>query len=214
MNPRKFIPKPVFLVYMAISLLAIIILWGTWLWRGTGPYAWLQRNLIFWGQRESQIVGATLAFIFLFVIWLAPTFALRHFSDMPPMGLGSAQEFREALDAQQQQRALMLAKPAGAPERARYFRYLGMVGLGLGGVALLLVWMVWYISETLWIEVFVFALVSLFAGLITVLIGRPFIFDTAKVYKIDAAVRKIAMIVVLMGLVFAAGMCVLTSLTR
>lgn len=214
MNPRKSIPKPVFLVYMAISLLAIVILWGTWLWRDAGPYAWLQRNLLFWGQRESQIVGAMLAFVFLFVIWTVPTFALRHFSDMPPMGLGDAQDFREAWDAQRQKRDVMLAKPADAPERARYFRYLGLAGLGLGGVALLLTWIVWYISETLWTEAFVFALVSLFAGLITVLLGRPFIFDTVKVYKIDAAVRKIGLVAIIMALVFMAGICVIASINR
>jgi len=213
-NPRKSIPKPVFLVYMAISLLAIVILWGTWLWRDAGPYAWLQRNLLFWGQRESQIVGAMLAFVFLFVIWTVPTFALRHFSDMPPMGLGDAQDFREAWDAQRQKRDVMLAKPADAPERARYFRYLGLAGLGLGGVALLLTWIVWYISETLWTEAFVFALVSLFAGLITVLLGRPFIFDTVKVYKIDAAVRKIGLVAIIMALVFMAGICVIASINR
>lgn len=199
---------------MAISLLAIVILWGTWLWRDAGPYAWLQRNLLFWGQRESQIVGAMLAFVFLFVIWTVPTFALRHFSDMPPMGLGDAQDFREAWDAQRQKRDVMLAKPADAPERARYFRYLGLAGLGLGGVALLLTWIVWYISETLWTEAFVFALVSLFAGLITVLLGRPFIFDTVKVYKIDAAVRKIGLVAIIMALVFMAGICVIASINR
>lgn len=214
MNLRKPIPKPVFLVYMAISLLAIVILWGIWLWCDAGPYAWLQRNLLFWGQRESQIVGATLAFVFLFVIWLAPTFALRHFSDMPPMGLGSAEDFRAALRAQQQKREAVLSRPANDPERARYFRYLGLAGLGLGGVSLLFTWIVWYISATLWTEAFVFALVSLLAGLITVLIGRPFIFDAAKVYKIDAVVRKIGMIVVIMALVFAAGMCMITSISR
>lgn len=214
MNSQKPVSKPVFLVYMAISLLAIVILWGTWLWRDAGPYAWLRHNLLFWGQRESQIVGATLAFVFLFVIWTVPTFVLRRYSDMPPMGLGSAQDFREALDAQRQKRDVMLAKPADAPERTRYFRYLGLVSLGLGGVALLLTWIVWYINGTLWTEALVFALVGLFAGLISVLLGRPFIFDTSKVYRINAVVRKVGMVVVIMALVFAVGMCIITSIGR
>lgn len=210
MNLRKPIPKLVFLVYMAISLLTIVILWGIWLWRDAGPYAWLQRNLLFWGQRESQIVGATLAFVFLFVIWMVPTFALRHFSAMPPMGLGDAQDFRAAWDAQQQKRAAMLAKPVDAPERARYFRYLGLVGLGLGGVALLLTWIVWYVSKTLWTEGFVFALVSLVAGLLSMVMGRPFIFDTFKINNIKAVVQRIVWVVIMMMLVFASGMCLIS----
>lgn len=212
MNPRKFIPKPVFLVYMAISLLAIVILWGIWLWRDAGPYAWLQRNLLFWGQRESQIVGALFAFLFLFVIWMVPTFALRRFSDMPPMGLGDAQDVHEAWEAQRQKRTAMLAKPADAPERARYFRYLGLAGLGLGSVALLLAWIVWYTSGALWAEAFVFALVSLVAGLLAVLTGRPFIFDTSKINNIQVVVQKIVWVVIIMMLVFASGMCLISMI--
>ena len=210
MNPRKFIPKPVFLVYMAISLLAIVILWGTWLWRDAGPYVWLRSNLLFLGRRESQIVGALLAFVFLFVIWMLPTFALRHFSDMPPMGLGDAQDFRAAWDAQRQKRSAMLEKPADAAERVRYFRYFGLAGLGLGSVALLLAWIVWYSSGALWTEAFVFALVSLVAGLLAVLTGRPFIFDISKINNIQVVVQKIVWVVIIMVLVFASGMCLIS----
>ncbi|MGC9396162.1 MAG: hypothetical protein ACP5J4_15070 [Anaerolineae bacterium] len=213
MKPQKPISKPVFLAYMIVSLLAIVILWGTWLWRDAGPYAWLQRALGFWGKRESQIVGATLAFLFLFILWLVPTFVLRHFSDMPPMGLGSAQDFRVALEVQRQKQNAMLVQPPDAPERVRYFRYLGGVGIGIGVVALLLTGIVWYVSEALWTTGLVITLVGFIGGLLSVLSGRPFIFDTPKVYAISAVVRKIGLTVVIMLLVFAAGMCVITFIS-
>jgi len=211
---QKPISKPLFLVYMAVSLLAIAALWGMWLWREAGPYAWLQRHLTFWGQRESQVVGATLAFMFLFVLWLAPTFALRRFSAMPPLGLGSARDLRTALYAQRKTHDAMLAQPADAPERARYFRYMGWVGIGIGGVALLLTGIVWYLNEALWMTGLVVALVGLLGGLFAVLSGRPVIFDTYKIYTISAVVRKIGIIVVVMALVFVTGMCVITLIGR
>lgn len=199
---------------MVLSLSTIAILWGTWLRRNAGLHAWLQRNLLFWGQRESQVASATLAFLFLFVLWLAPTFVLRHFSAMPPMGLGSAQDFRAALHAQRKTHDAILAQPANAPERARYFRHLGWVGVGIGGVALLLTGIVWYLNEALWMTGLVVALVGLLGGLFAVLSGRPVIFDTYKIYTISAVVRKIGIIVVVMALVFATGMCVITSIGR
>jgi hypothetical protein len=213
-NPQKPVPKPVFLVYLVISLLFIVDLWVTWLWHDVGPYAWLQRNLGFWGQHESQIVGATLAFLFLFTVWLAPTFALRRFSDMPPMGLGSVQDFREAWNAQQQKRNAMLAQPVGASERARYFRRLGLAGIGLGGIALLLTWIVWYLNEVLWTTGLVFALVGLLGGLFTVLSGYPLIFDTSKVNVIYAVVRKIGLIVIILTMVLVAVIFALTLIGR
>lgn len=214
MKSQKPISKPLFLIYMAVSLLAIAALWGMWLWRETGPYAWLQHHLTFWGQRESQVVGATLAFMLLFVLWLAPTLALRRFSDMPSLGPGSARDFRTALHAQRKTHDAMLAQPADAPERARYFRYMGWVGVGVGIVALLITGVVWYLDEALWVTGWVVALVGVLGGLLAVLSGRPVIFDTVKIDTISTVVRKIGMVVVVMTLVFATGMCVITSLSR
>ena len=141
MNFRGRISTRVFRIVVIILLLIAVGVWIRWLVLDASPYHWLQQRLSFLGLRESQVLGALLAFLCVFVLWMIPTFILRYFSDMPLLhekladvtqGGSFVQTLRERVDAQQRTQAEMLALPARDAARSRFFRRMGWVGIGVG----------------------------------------------------------------------------------
>ncbi len=214
------IPKRVFRIIVLSLLLVAVGIWINWLVRGTGPYTWLQQRLAFIGLRESQVLGALLAFILVFVVWMIPTLVLRYLSDMPPLhqelalteGKSLPRLFKESLHTQQQTQAERLALPAHAPSRRRFFQNMGWVGIGVGLGAWFVTWLAWYLSGQIWPTPLAVGIVGVLGGLFSVISGRPIIFDRQKVHRLQNITKRVEVLVVLFVILFLIVVCVLEAL--
>ncbi len=202
---------------MAVSLLTLTALWARWLALDLNPYHWLHQTFHFLGERESALLSAMLAYILLFVLWIFPTFALRRYADMPPMGTeqpaprDAFRQIQHGLKAQHALRAEMLAEPAYEPSRIAYFRRMGWIGIIVGGFSFLLTWMLWFATAEVWITPLAVGLVSVLGGSLSVITGKPFLFDTPKIHALAAFTRRCTVIFLICAMLFLAIMCILTA---
>lgn len=218
MKRNRYISAPVFRAVVLIGLGMITMIWLRWLILDSGPYHWLRQHLLWWGARESQIVSATLAYLAIFIVWLIPTMVLRYFSDLPWLIGEEAQRdapgtaFRQSLDAHRQRQQEMLARAPADPERRRFFRRMGWIGIGVGLLGFLATWLGWYLGGQLWAMPLAIGLVGALGGLLSVLTGRPLIFDRNKVYALRRLVMRAGLVILVLTLLFLAVMCVWQAL--
>lgn len=218
MERKRYISAPVYRVILFILLGAITAIWLRWLILDSGPYHWLQLAFRWVGLRESQLIGATLAYLAIFIVWLIPTVVLRYFADLPwfvgetPSPDAPLLAFRKGLRAQRQRQWDMLGRAADDPERRRFFRQMGWVGIGVGLVGALITWIIWYVNGALWDMSLVLTLVGLLGGLLSVLTGRPLLFDQGKIATLRRVVNRGVIIILILTLLFLAVMCLLEAI--
>ncbi|MCP4544054.1 MAG: hypothetical protein GY832_43640 [Chloroflexi bacterium] len=219
MNSNRWIPTRVFRVVAIILLLIAIGIWMRWLIQDSGPFDWLQQKLEFLGLRESQVLGALGAFVLVFVVWMIPTFVLRHFTDMPHLreewmmiqDKSLRGIWQESMNAQRQKQAEMLSLPKHSPTRSKFFRQMGWVGIGVGLGAWLVTGIVWYLGKRIWQMGVAVGLVGVLGGLLSVVTGRPIMFDWPQAQKLKGIVNRLGCIITILALLFAAVMCVVQA---
>jgi hypothetical protein len=159
------------------------------------------------------------AFLLVFIVWMIPTFILRYFSDLPllreevmmPQGKSFLQTFQESLNAQRQTQSEMLDLPRHATQRSQFFRRMGWVGIGVGLGAWLVTWIAWYLGGQIWPTPLAVGVVGVLGGVLSVITGRPIVFDQYKIQNIDRIVKRVGVLVVVLVLLFLAVMCVLEA---
>lgn len=216
---RGRIPTRVFRIIIFALLSVAVGIWVYWLVRGSGPYHWLQQRLVCLGLRESQVLGALLAFLLVFIVWMIPTFILRYCSDLPLLGeeltATHGRSFlptvREGLNAQRQTQSEMLDLPRHTAQRSQFFRQMGWVGIGVGLGAWLVTWIAWYFSGQVWPTPLAVGIVGVLGGILSVITGRPIVFDRRKIQNIDRIVKRVGVWVVVLVLLFLAVMCVVEA---
>lgn len=204
---------------LAFGWLAVItVLWLIWLIRDAGLYGWLHPRLSFFGARESHVIGALLAFLAIFPLWIGPTMILRARTNMLPLQDDLARQgplrdaIQDNLAAQRQQQARMLDLPPHALVRQRFYRQMGWLSIGVGLGAALITWIVWYISGAIWPVLLVTSLVGILGGLLSIITGRPILYDAPKIQHIQHLVKRFGIIAMIVALVFASVMCVIQAL--
>ncbi len=219
MKRKRYISAPVFRVILFILLGVITAIWLRWLILDSGPYHWLQQALLWIGRRESQILGALLAYLLVFIVWMIPTTVLRYFTDMPWLfgeerreAVSAAATFRESFATQRRRQGEMLERDADDPARRRFFRQMGWIGIGVGLVAFLATWMGWYLSGQIWTTPLAVGLVGVLGGLLSALTGRPLLFDQGKITTIRRVVARGVKVILILTLLFLAVMCVWQAL--
>jgi hypothetical protein len=195
---------------LALILLALTTaIWLGWLIRDTGPYGWLHPRLRFFGAREGRVLAALLAYVALFPAWIAVTVLLRALTPMHPLRedltiRGSLRDdVRDHLRAQRQRQATMLDLPPHALVRQRFYRQMGWVGIGVGLGASVVTWVVWYVSGDLWLMLVGISLLGVLGGLLSVITGRPILYDTPKVQQIAGYVRRAGLVIIVITLLVA-----------
>lgn len=216
MNPEGKLTKRTYQI-LVFTLLAIGIgAWASWIIRDAGIYHWLRQNLLFMGERESQVMGAFLAFVAMVIIWTVPTTLLRYASELPPLteALEVSQDkslvetFQDNLGKRRKEQEQMLALEVDDPDRHRFYRRMGGIGITIGLGAFLVSWIIWYLSGEIWQQPFLVGVVSILGGLLSVFTGRPLMFDSKKIERIQAITKRGVIYFLIATMLFLAFMCV------
>ena len=81
--------------------------------------------------------------------------------------------------------------------------------MGLG--AWLVTWIIWYLDGEIWPTPLAVGLVGVLGGILSIITGRPIVFDRYKIQKLDRIVKRLGLLVIALVLLFLAVLCVVEA---
>jgi uncharacterized membrane protein len=171
------------------------------------------------GAGTSEVAAGFLAFLIVFVIWMVPTVLLRRLTPLGPVRrqLSPSQlrnlprDVQTELAERRRRESQMLGLPPHAPERRRFYRRMGWTGVAVGLVTALVTWIVWRVTNRLWLWGAVFSAVSLAAGLASGISGRPVAFHRHNLGRVQRTTRLVVAVVAVLALIVIGAVCALQT---